>query len=552
MDVSLLPDDLRTALEEQRAMFQEMINSFQETNAALKESLKQKDLLIEALRQQIACLQKVIFGPRSEKIIYVDPGQKSLFGGTDAEKSDDGGMPDGQKQGVVQVPAHERKPKRSQKEIYADLPHTEEIIDLPESEKFGTNGVPLKPVGKEFVRTEVRSIPAQHRCVDIYVKKYKEDNPEAETTQFVRPDVPSPLIEHSFASASTVSLIVCNKYFAGLPLYRQEQIFKQQGFPLSRAVMANWVITVSEKYLERVYLLLCRLIVQQRVIHADETPIQVLKEAGRTPQQKSYMWVYATSKRSQIQIRCFSYENSRSGERANHFLKDFNGTLISDGYSGYLRVDVTRAGCWAHMRRKWVEAMPKGVPSENSVAAMGLSYCTRLFEFERQIEVLSDEGRAIERQKIHTQVGKKHDGGLGPFSAKEILQEYWAWIESLGATNGKLKKAVTYALNQKQYLETFLEHGEIEISNNQVENAIRPFVVGRKGWLFSDTPQGAKASAVIYSLIETAKANNLKAGEWLEHVLTVLPERFAYDPNDCIDDLLPWAEEMQSRFKLEK
>lgn len=256
MDVSLLPDDLRTA------MFQEMINSFQETNAALKESLKQKDLQIEELRQQIACLQKVIFGSRSEKIIYVDPNQKSLFGGTDAGKPDDGGRPDGQKKGVVQVPAHERKPKRSQKEIYADLPHTEEIIDLPESKKFDANGISLKLVGKEFVRTEIRSTPAQHRCVDIYVKKYKVDNPESETTQFVRPDVPAPLIEHSFASASTVSLIVCNKYLAGLPLYRQEQIFKQQSFPLSRAVMANWVITVSELYLEKVYLRLCELIVQ--------------------------------------------------------------------------------------------------------------------------------------------------------------------------------------------------------------------------------------------------------------------------------------------------
>ena len=314
--------------------------------------------------------------------------------------------------------------------------------------------------------------------------------------------------------------------------------------------MANWVITVSELYLEKIYLRLCKLIVQQPVIHADETPIQVLHEPGRRAQQKSYMWVYATSKRAKIQIRCFSYENSRSGERANRFLKDFNGILISDGYGGYLKVEVIRAGCWTHMRRKWVEAMPKGVPSESSTAAIGLKYCTQLFEFERRIENLSNEERAIERQKIHVKGDNKPDEEQEPPSAKEILQEYWKWIDSLGATTGKLKTAVTYALNQKQYLETFLDHGDIEISNNQEENAIRPFVVGRKGWLFSDTPQGARASAVIYSLIETAKANNIKPAEWLEHVLLVSSDRFAHVPNYDVDDLLPWSDEMQTKFKL--
>ena len=547
MDISLPSDEIKEAFESPKAMFQEMKNSLLETNAALQESLREKDELIACLREQIANLQKIIFGSRSEKTVYVDPAQKELF---PTESLENQQTVLAQTAQSISVPAHERKPKRSRKEIYDSLPAEKEIITLPEDRCLDSNGQPMEAIGLEYLRTEIRSTPATHRRVEIYVQKYKVSNEDSEKVEIIRPDVPAPLIEHSFASASTVSLIICNKYFAGLPLYRQEQIFKQQRFPLSRTVMANWVITVSELYLEKLYLRLCKLIVEQPVIHADETPVQVLKEPGRRPQQKSYMWVYSTSKRADIQIRCFSYENSRSGERAHKFLKDFTGILISDGYNGYLKVEVIRAGCWAHMRRKWVEAMPKGVPSENSAAAIGLGYCTQLFEFERRIEQLSDEARAVERQKTHQREENNPDNKKIPLTAKEILREYWQWIGKLGKTTGKLKTAVGYALNQKQYLETFLEHGEIEISNNQVENAIRPFVVGRKGWLFSDTVNGARASAVIYSLIETAKANGINAGEWLEHVLSVLPERFAYDPNDCIDDLLPWTNEMQSKFKL--
>ena len=546
MDISLLSDELKAVIEG-------LVKAEFEKQLSAKDSLiAQQQEELAYLKQQIEWFRKKFFGFKSKKTVYIDPAQKSLF----SPKTEDNNQvvaatEKSTEEKTVHVLAHDRKAKRSRKEIYDKLPHEEEIIDLSEQERFDATGQPLVRVGKVLLRTEVRSVPAKHWCVDIYVIQYKAVDLQSEARHFVSPAIPAPLIEHSFASASTVSLIICNKYFAGLPLYRQEQIFKQQGFPLSRTVMANWVITVSELYLEKIYLRLCKLIVQQPVIHADETPIQVLKEPGRGAQQKSYMWVYATSKRAKIQIRCFSYEDSRSGERANRFLKDFNGILISDGYGGYLKAEVIRAGCWAHMRRKWVEAIPKGVSSENTTAAIGLKYCTQLFEFERRIEKLSDEARAVERQNVHINNENKPGGEIAPASAKEILQEYWKWIGSLGTTTGKLKTAVTYALNQKLYLETFLEHGEIEISNNQVENAIRPFVVGRKGWLFSDPPQGARASAVIYSLIETAKANNIKPAEWLEHILLVSSDRFAHIPNYDVDDLLPWSDEMQSKFRLE-
>lgn len=245
------------------------------------------------------------------------------------------------------------------------------------------------------------------------------------------------------------------------------------------------------------------------------------------------MWVYASSKRADRKIRLFRYEGSRAGACAEAMLKGFTGTLVADGYSGYNLVgNVTRAGCWAHMRRKWFEAMPKGATVQNSKAAIGYEFCNRLFEIERQMEQRSDSDRRVQRQLL----------------SKPIVDEYYAWLETLFNPTGKLKQAVTYAHNQKEYLCAFLEHGEIEISNNQVENAIRPLVVGRKNWLFSDTPEGAQASAIAYTFIETAKANRLNVQDYLCHVLSVLPERFAKNPRVDICDLLPWNEEMKSQF----
>ena len=274
-------------------------------------------------------------------------------------------------------------------------------------------------------------------------------------------------------------------------------------------------------------------LLKQGVIHADETVIQVLKEEGRSPTSDSYMWVYASSKRSDVQIRVCEYRNSRSGDCAVEFLGDFHGILISDGFSGYNKLgDIIRAGCWAHMQRKWREAMPKGEIGKKSVAAQGYKFCNRLFALERKLEGLDDAERQAQRQE----------------KALPIIEEYYAWIETITCPTGKLKDAVTYALNQKEYLCAFLDHGEIEISNNQVENAIRPVVMGRKGWLFSDTTDGAEATAIVYSLMETAKANNLRLEDYVQHLLTVLPDRFAVDPNSDIDDLLPCADVMRRLF----
>jgi hypothetical protein len=178
--------------------------------------------------------------------------------------------------------------------------------------------------------------------------------------------------------------------------------------------------------------------------------------------------------------------------------------------------------------------MPKGVTQENALAAKGLDYCSKLFEVEQKLENLSDADRREQRR----------------LQSRPIVEAYYAWLQTLFKPTGKLKKAITYSLNQREYLCAFLDHGEIEISNNQVENAIRPIVVGRKNWLFCDTQAGAEASVMIFTMLETAKANGLNPETYLNHILTVLPDRFAQDPGAAIDDLLPWAADMQRQFAL--
>ena len=324
------------------------------------------------------------------------------------------------------------------------------------------------------------------------------------------------------------------KYADAQPLYRQEQMWKRLGVDLKRNTMANWVVLTAETYLKPFSDAFLAELLQQAVIHADETTLQVNKEPGREATAESRIWAYASSKRAERQIRYFNYEQSRKGACAEKVLGGYTGVVVSDGYSGYnILSEATRAGCWAHARRKWVEAMPDGATQENALAAKGLDYCSRLFEVEQKLEGLPDAQRREQRQLL----------------SKPIVEEYYAWLDTIFKPAGKLKKAIMYSLNQREFLCVFFNHGEIEISNNQVENAIWPIVVGRKNWLFCDTQAGANASVIFFTVLETAKANGLNPEAYLNHLLTVLPERFAADPQAVVDDLLPWTQEMQKSFR---
>ncbi|MBR3494192.1 MAG: IS66 family transposase [Clostridia bacterium] len=505
--------------------------------STLQATVERLTALLEEKNQIILNQNRARFGQSSEKRTYLlCDGQTSMFDQAGDGITEKAPVAAAEEKKTVAVASHKRKPKSTLDELAANVAEEAIILDLPDAEKYTQDHRPLKYIGMDLVRTELIKEPARIYVKKYYVRTYADPIAEALTghADIRRPTAPAPLLPHSYASASVVTDVIVKKFADALPLYRQEQMWRRLGVNLKRNTMANWVVLTAETYLKPFSDAFLAELLRQAVIHADETVLQVNKEPGREATAESRIWAYASSKRAARQIRCFRYEQSRKGACAEKVLGGYTGVVISDGYSGYnvLRKAV-RAGCWAHARRKWVEAMPDGATQENALAAKGLEYCSRLFEVEQKLEGLPDAERREQRQIL----------------SRPLVDEYYAWLETIFRPSGKLKKAITYSLNQREYLCAFLDHGEIEISNNQVENAIRPIVVGRKNWLFCDTQAGANASVVVFTVLETAKANGLNPEAYLNHLLSVLPERFAADPQAPVDDLMPWSERIQEMFR---
>ena len=528
-----------TEMQNQLSMLQKQISTMHTSlQKYTKQNAEQRER-IQELEQMLLNAQRARFGQHSEKSRYVLSEDVQQIGMFDEESSKNQAALEAEnaaEDGEITVAEHKRKPKRTKQELFKDLPQEKRVIDLPEEEKVNANGKPLKCIGEKEIRKEVEYTPESAVLVTYYKKVYidVDFSNQYGDTPFILPDSPAALIPNSYVSPSLATAVIVRKFADGLPLYRQEQIWKRYGLPLKRNTMANWVITLADCYLRPLWTQIKEELLKQGVIHADETVLQVLKEEGRAPTSQSRMWVYASGKRAAIQLRIFEYRDNRNGDSAVAFLGDYEKIVVSDGYSGYNKLNkIVRAGCWAHMQRKWREAMPKGEIGEKSTAAQGYRYCNRLFAMERKFADLSDEERLAKRRE----------------KSQPIVEAYYKWIETLTRPSGKLKDAITYALNQKEYLCAFLDHGEVELSNNQVENAIRPLVVGRKGWLFCDTPEGAEATAIIYTILETAKANHLNPETYLRHLLTTLPQCQVNNSKCAINDLLPWSDDMQKQFE---
>ena len=484
----------------------------------LKNRIVQLEILVKHYEHQLLSLKRKQFGTSSEKS-GTDINQLNLFG-NEAPVS----PPDD----IYEITYKRRKKAGKREEDLSGLPVERIDYELSESERACPEcGETMRDTGV-LIRKELKLIPAKVVVMEHAAHSYACRNCEQNNIKvpFVKAESPKALISGSLASPSLVAHIAVQKYANGMPLYRLEKGFRYEGANISRQNMANWVIACSERYLECIYELLKRHLLDETVLHADETTVQVLREPGRKPQSKSYEWIYRTGTGAKRKITVYDYKETRSQEHPKTFLNGFKGLLHTDGYQVYhnLPAEITVVGCWAHVRRKF-EAVVKTIPEQKrktSDAACGMAYINALFSFERSFENLTP--------------GERHQKRLE--QSKPVSDAFFAWAKNLGSLpKTPLGEASGYALSQRKFLENVFINGRADISNNRAERAVKPFVMGRKAWLFSCTPAGAKASSVMYSIIETAKDNGLHPYCYMEYLLEKLPGVKTSE----IESLLPWC-----------
>jgi len=395
-------------------------------------------------------------------------------------------------------------------------------------------GDTMTEIGTEVVN-KLRIIPAQiiveqHVYYSYACKGCSETADEGCETPIARAPHEKSVIPGSFATPEAIAHIMTQKFVMGAPIYRQEQELNRQGISLSRQTMSNWILRAAEDYLTPVYNRLHRELLAREVLHADETTLQVLHEPDKKPQSKSYMWLYRTSGDTGKPVVLYEYQPGRNAEHPETFLKGFKGYLHTDGYAGYhgLPDGITVVGCWAHLRRKFDEAvksLPKG-KAKGSSASQGLAYCNLLFAIEQGLA--EKNATAEERYKERLE------------QAKPVLDAMLSWANSRAAApKSSLGKAFTYLKEQWPYLTNYLKDGRLEISNNRAERSIKPFVIDRKNFLFANTPKGATGSAVMFSLIQTAIENGLDPYKYLTWLMKTAKDADLAQ-EDVIRNLLPW------------
>jgi len=507
------------------------IDALTNETAELKQLVEQQKLIIAELtakvkwyEEQFRLSQKRRFGASSEK---TDCEQLQLFNEAEAEA-----QPLLAEPAIEQITYQRNKQKGRREAILSDLPVETVEYCLPEEEQVCPScGGPLHEMSIE-VRQELKIIPAQVRVVEHvrHVYSCRRCEQEEINTPVVTAPMPAPVLKRSLASPSALAYIMTQKYVEGMPLYRQEQQFARLGIDLSRQTLADWMIYGARKSLTPLYERMHEHLLVQDILHADETTLQVLHEPGRAAETQSYVWVYCTGRYADP-IILYDYQQTRASSHPREFLSGFEGYLHVDGYSGYNGTpDVILAGCWAHARRKFddaLNALPANKRASPVAARQGLEFCNRLFAIERDLEEATPEERrqtCLER-------------------SRPVLEMFSEWLHEQKTKvlpKSALGQAISYCLNQWDKLTTFLQDGRLEISNNRCERAIRPFVIGRRNWLFSNTPRGAHSSAVIYSIVQTAKENGLNPFAYLCYVFERMPNININGPA-ALDELLPYS-----------
>ena len=498
-----------------------------------QEQLKQIDHNLQLVLEQVADLKRHRFGSSSEKhepdeqISFMEMDGKIVFFNEPEAVADE-------ETGETSETVPRRKSKKKQGKREEDLEGLPVVMvehSMTEAELeglFGKEGWKQLP---DEVYRRYGFTPAKVEVEEHHVKVYAGKK----TDEIVKSPHPERLLRGSLVSPSLEAAIMNAKYVNAVPLYRQEQEFERYGLHISRQNMANWTIQCADRYLAVLYDYLHEKMYDYHVLQADETPVLVNRD-GRPAGSKSYMWVYRTGRMyTDRQIVLYEYQRTRNASHPREFLKDFSGICVTDGYQVYHtieneREDLAIAGCWSHARRRFdeaVKALPKA-KQKDSRAYLALTMIQAVYREEKQLKELPAQERQNRRQ----------------LNVKPLVEAYFVWVrENLSKVPQKSKtwEGFSYSLNQEKYLKVFLDDGEVPMDNNAAEQSIRGFCIGKKNWVMIDTVAGAKSSAIIYSIAETAKANNLKPYDYFEYLLTEIPKHLDDTDRNFLDDMLPWS-----------
>ncbi len=400
--------------------------------------------------------------------------------------------------------------------------------------EFGVRGWKQLP---DAISRKYHFVPAKVEVEEHHIGVYASKTDE----HMVKADHPKALLHGSLVSPSLGAAIINGKYVNAVPLYRLEQEFQRYGLQITRQNMANWCIRLAEEYLSVLYDHLHKVLYSYHVIQADETPVLVNHD-GRKAGSKSWMWVYRSGHLYQDrQIVLYEYQQTRNASHPREFLKGYDGICVTDGYQVYHTLEkeleeLTIAGCWVHCRRRFDEALklvPKSYQKESN-AFLLMKQIQAIYREEGKLNDLSSDERLKQRQVV----------------IKPLVDAFFTYLKTINVSKkDKFGDAIGYALNQEKYLRVFLTDGDVPIDNNASERAIRGFCIGKKNWQMIDTINGAKSSAIIYSIVETAKANNLKPFDYVQHLLEEIPKHM--NDKDCsfLEDLLPWAEKLPAGIR---
>ncbi len=524
-------------LKDTISQLNELIHTQTETMSSLQKTIEDLHQQLSNKQAELDYCKAKLYGASSERFQPPFPGQMNLF---ETEPVDDR-IPELIEPEVIEVTAHkrERKPKATYEEMFSNLPSRQVTVDtLAGEEKLcPVCGTQMTPIGTEVIRTEILFHPASLERVEYLATTY--ECPECKDSlepQFIKDDGAPPLVPHSYVSSGLAAHVMYAKFINALPFYRQEKDFESQfSVRISRGTMAHWTIFCAQSYFAPVLDYFHRLLVKRQFVAADETPIQVLKEKDRRPQSKSYVWLFRSGDDGLPPIIIYQYHPTRNGDAAAQFFQNASsGTYIMvDGYAGYNKLKhFRRCSCYAHIRRYFIEAIPKGHEKDfTDSAVQGMLYCNKLFEYERSYREKGLSYKQIHKRRLKDQ--------------KPVVEAFLAWVDKQNVSKGsRLERAITYVKNQRSYMMTYLEDGHCSISNNMSENSIRPVTVGRRNWLFCDTTDGADASMMVYSLLETARANGLNPQKYLEYLLEARPGKDMSDEE--LDALAPWNAKVQA------